>query len=187
MNDFAIGADFLKYNNSVLFCSYGILMNSVDDQKADSLQTWLYQNNYGSTPFLDLHGNKIPKDITAFVNTSFLVRAEINGNQELLLVDTGACYTTNFKEHSTYLDQKIKKTNTYLSDSSGKHKDFHIVQIDSLKINDTFFLKNERIGIVDTKLSMANQVIFGTLGMDLLSKKRVILDFGNFIMYYLKD
>lgn len=182
-----IGSDFLIFNNSVLFCKYGILMNSVDNEKADSLHAFLIKNDFATTSLVNPFGYEYTDDIPDFQNILFFIKTIIDGEEQLMLVDTGADFTTAFREHSTYLQSDIKRTNTRLVDASGKSKSLNITYIDSMMIQNFCFLKNNKLAIVDNNLTIGDAKVYGTLGLDLLAKKGAVLDFGNKIMYFLKD
>ena len=182
-----IGSDFLLFNNSVLFCKYGILMNSGGSEKADSIHTFLISNNYASSPLLDYTGNEIPKNIPDFIDILLFIKTTINGEDQLMLIDTGAAFTTAFKSHNIHLQSCIQQTGSRLIDASGKSKRLNIAKIDSMMVDDNYFMRDKKIAIVDKDFRVGGSKIYGTIGMDLLVKKDVILDFGNKIMYFKKD
>ena len=182
-----IGSDFLLFNNSVMFCKYGILMNSAGSEKADSIHTFLTKNNYANTPLLDYAGNKLPKDIPNFIGITLFIKATINGEEQLMLIDTGAAFTTAFQSHNINLQSGIQQTNLILKDASGKSKKLHVTKVDSLIINNVCLMKDKKLAIVDKDFRIGSSKIYGTIGMDLLVDKNVILDFGNKIMYFEKE
>ncbi len=47
-------------------------------------------------------------------------------------------------------------------------------------------MKDKKLSIVDKVFRLGGSKIYGTIGMDLLVKKDVILDFGNKIRYFKK-
>ena len=182
-----IGSDFLLFNNSVMFCKYGIVMNSAGSGKADSIHTFLTNKNFACTPLLDYNGNELAYDIPDFRNLTLYVRVNINGEDQLMLIDTGAAFTTVFQSHDTNLQPEILQTKLLLKDASGKSKKLNVTKVDSLLINDICLMRDKKLSIVDKDYRIGISKIYGTIAMDLLVNKNVILDFGNKIMYFQKE
>lgn len=183
----AIGSDFLLFNNSVMFCKFGIVMNSGGSEKADSIHTFLSNDNFACTPLLDYNGNELPKDIPDFRNVTLYVRVNINGEDQLMLIDTGAAFTTVFQSHDTNLQPEILQTKLLLKDASGKSKKLNVTKIDSLLVNDICLMRDKKLSIVDKDFRVGVSKIYGTIAMDVLVNKNVILDFGNKVMYFEKE
>ncbi|MFO7896250.1 MAG: retroviral-like aspartic protease family protein [Candidatus Cloacimonadales bacterium] len=180
-----LGSDFLFFNQAVLFCRYGIVMNS--SEKSSQLASFLEASDYDSSPILLGNGEPLEENIPDFQGITPYVTVNVNGEDKLMLIDTGATFSTVFKNHNIFHTQGVKTTNWRLSGASGKSKQLNVTNLDSLKINDTFILKNERIAIVDQQMDKLNKKVYGTIGMDLLAKKNMILDYGNNKIYWSKD
>jgi len=182
-----IGSDFLLFNNSVLFCKYGILMNSDGTTVADSMHNFLLKNNFTCAPILDITGNKLPKDIPNFIGVSLLIKTIINNEEQLMLIDTGAAFTTAFQRHNIISRHDIERTNIMLKDASGTSIKLNSTEVDSIMVNNVCLMKNMNLAIIDKDLIIGDSQIFGTVGMDVLVEKNVIIDFGNLVMYIDKE
>lgn len=188
-----IGQDFLLMNNSILLCNYGILMNNSEYEDHDALDMILSEEGYVKIPLRDQYGIELTSKNSMDTTSVFYVTVKINKDREgLMMVDTGAVYTSINDDHSNYRHSAVKRSNMRMFDASRKGKDFFRVKLDSLKIDEHLFLDHQKIGIVDTDIDIEKaqntpQKISGFIGMDLLMEKKVIIDFGNRVLYFKKN
>jgi len=182
-----VGQDFLKFNRSILLCNYGILMNNSESEDLTALDLILSEEGYLKLPLRDREGLVLSSDNPAYSYSMFYVKVTINENREgLMLVDTGAAFSSIKDDHSNYRHSAVKRTDMRMMDASGKGKWLFKLKLDSLKIDDQPFLENASVNIIDFDSEEENAAISGFIGMDLLIEKKVILDFGNRVLYFKK-
>jgi len=180
-----VGQDFLTFNRSILLCNYGILMNNSESEDLTILDKILAEEGYIKLPLRDRKGLVLSSDNPGYGYPMFYVKVKINENREgLMMVDTGAAYSSINDDHSNYRHSAVKRTDMRMMDASGKGKWLFKLNLDSLKIDDQPFLENASVNIIDYDSNEENTAISGFIGMDLLIEKKVILDFGNRVMYF---
>lgn len=196
-NNALFGTDFLHYTNSVIICKYGILYINTKHQKADNISDSLKTFGYHEIDLILYENDRTyPHSSQSLGNThksrigTFTVKANLNGIECYLLIDTGASYTTIDYDLAKMTGRQIRTQNKfYFSDATDNVSYPSMLSSDSLKINDYFLAKKCKIPILK-KINNNNSPIplpfTGIIGMDYLIQNNAIMDFGNRKLYLIK-
>ena len=192
-----IGTDFLHFTNAVIICKYSTMLFNVNHQKAVGLSDSLKKFGYTEFDLLMSESGSISKlsyrdeNGTHSLNFgTFLIKGNFNGIEGILLIDTGAHYTSVDYELARMTGRKIRKQNKiYFVDAIGNIEYPSVIFADSLKVGDYFLSKKrffpifEDINKNDNSYSLP---YLGAIGMDYLTRNNAIIDFGNRKLYLIR-
>lgn len=192
-----IGTDFLHFTNAVLICKYSTMLFNVSHKKAFGLSDSLKKFGYEEFDLFLSEGGALGKLSYKDSNKThsidfgtFSIKANFNGIEGVMLIDTGAKYTAIDYELARITGRKIKKQNKiYFIDAMGNIEYPSVIFADSLKVGDYFLSKNRFFPIFKDLNRQDNSYslpYLGAIGMDYLTRNNAIIDFGNRKLYLIQ-
>lgn len=178
----SLGLNFLINNNSVIFFGYNVLLNNPFDE-AESMHDSLLANDYICAPFCDSLGNVFNVASQDSLSNKVYVKCQINDLEQILKISTGSTFSIAYRESSEIQEEISNKTQ-----ESKRKVMLHMFTkyINIMQIGDSLFLENTKFALMDRPAKTGDGNIDGILGMDILAREKVILDFGNMKMYFMK-
>ncbi len=190
-----LGTDFLHFTNAVLICRFSTMLFNVNHQKAVGLSDSLKKFGYKEFDLYLSKGGSLGK--LAFKNSdnpidfgTFLIKANFNGIEGMMLLDTGAHYTSIDHDLARMTGRKIRKQNKiYFVDAAGNIEYPSVIFADSLKVGDYYLSKKRFFPIfkdLDRETYTYSVPYLGAIGMDYLTRNNAIIDFGNRKLYLMR-
>lgn len=188
-----LGSDFLHFTNAVLICRYSTLLFNSAHTKAVGLSDSLKKFGYKE---FNLHlsgggslGGLLNSDSAKTDIGTFLIRASFNGIEGMILIDTGAQFTTIDHQLAEMTGRKIRKQDTiYFIDALGNESYPSVIFADSLKIGNYVLSQKQFFPIFENINASKSYDLpyLGAIGMDYLTKNNAIIDFGNHKLYMIQ-